>query len=72
MHVCLCVRVCVCVCACVCVCVCLAVRINEWKWCLFMSVSYINHCAFADVKLGLVVGMIKQMLNDKEVDTVNC
>ena len=51
--------------------ICLSVRINEWKWRLFMFVSYIKRCLFADVKLGLVVGMTKQMSDGKKVDIVN-
>ena len=48
-----------CVYVCGCVCVCLFVRINDCKWCLFKFVSYIKRCLFADVKLGLFVGMTK-------------
>ena len=40
--------------------------------CLFMVVSYFKRCLFADVKLGLVVSMEKQMSDGKEVDIVNC
>ena len=77
-------RVCACVCVCVCVCVCFGVFVrvrvcvcvsfcqNHWKWCLLMFVLYIKRCLFADVYLGLVVGITKQMSEDMEVDIVNC
>ena len=39
---------------------------------LFMLVSYIKRCLFADVKLGLVVGMKKQMSDGEEVVIMNC
>ena len=48
----------------------MSVRIIEWKWCLFMSVTYIKRCLFSDVKLGLVVGMTKQISHAK-VDIMN-
>ena len=37
--------------------------------CLFMFVSYFKRCLFAYVKIGLVVGLAKQMSDDKEVDS---
>ena len=37
-----------------------------------MFVAYIKRCLFTDVKLGLVVGVTKQMIDDKDVDILNC
>ena len=69
----MCVFVCVraCVRGCVRV-VCLSFRFNEWKQCfLLIFVSYIKRCLFADVKRVLVVGMRKEVSNDKEVNILN-
>ena len=42
--------------------------------CLLMFVSFIKRCFYLHIyaKLGLVLGMTKQMLNDKEADIVHC
>ena len=39
---------------------------------VFIIVSFIKRCIFADVKLWLFVGMTKQMSDGKEADIVNC
>ena len=72
MHVC--VLVCVCMCVCVCVCVggggvFLSESLNES--CFFTFFRTLN-VTYAEVKLGLVVGMTKQMSDGMEVDLVNC
>ena len=44
-----------------------------WCKCLFMFVSFNKRCLFTDLsKVGLVVGMTKQMSDGKEVDIANC
>ena len=47
------------------------VFLNKWKRCFFMFASYIKRCLFADVKLGLLVGMTKQIMDGKEVDILD-
>ena len=55
---------------CVCVCVFPSESMNGNG--VFIFVSYIKRCLFANVKLGLVVSMTKQMSNGREVEIVNC